>query len=140
MKLIDNRLGRFVLRRWSSEEDMGFNIVVTVPRRLSIFQREKIARLEAVDRAIRLQTALRHVEFLEAELENAQGALDREQDARADMRHLISKVDDLVGVVHMYQQSLKTLRAPDPHETRVKAVFGDFYRAFKDEYEQRHDG
>lgn len=143
MKLFENRFGRLVTRRWSDDEQVGINVAFTLPagtimrERWENFMYRLVRRHPRVKAKELLLLAQRdHVEFCQTELE---AAVETMALAVEEAQMMYDHTQEVVEIIRLYQNSLHTLCAPDPHEARVKVVVEDFFAQFKDRYD-RHDG
>jgi hypothetical protein len=71
------------------------------------------------------------VELLNSKLRAAEAVASQ---ANRDAQMLYDHYQEAVEIIAMYQGSMRTLMAPDPHEARVRTVVTDFLKQFKDRY------
>lgn len=138
MRLFETRWGRIVTRRWTDDESVGLTLAVTFPLAALRYRIERRAYTlmrrhpKVVANELELTAQGNRVELLKRELREVEAEnIIAFEDAHAIHAH----AGEIVQIIRMYQGSLRTLCAPDPHEARVKVVVENFFKQFEDRYE-----
>lgn len=142
MKIFGNKYVRLVTRRWTDDDQQGVSAAVTFPSFPALADMRyrweqktyRFARRHPKVQAGEL-TMLALGQEVELLYDELYAAKSTEAAAEWDAQIIYGHFSEVVEIISMYQQSLKTLRAPDPHEARVKMVVTNFVQQFKDKYQ-----